>query len=169
MFNVILMNLNNTKIAVVIIAIISSLLIVLRAYKRIKMRIKECKYFVSAEFDSPDEKGSGKNMKRSTLLMLCKARKIADVPFRINSGYRTISHNTKVGGVTNSAHLKGYAADISTHNGKHQKKIVEALRQAGFKRFGVYNNFVHVDNDPSKKQFVAWGGKSSEINPFNHA
>jgi len=133
------------------------------------MQIKQCKYFNTSEFDSPDVPGSGKNMQHSTLLMLCEARKIADVPFKINSGYRTKAHNNKVGGVTNSAHLKGYAADISTPNGKHQEKILRALRQAGFKRFGVYTNFIHVDSDPTKKQFVAWGSQSSVNNPFNYA
>ena len=133
------------------------------------MQIKQCKYFNTSEFDSPDVPGSGKNMQHSTLLMLCEARKIADVPFKINSGYRTEAHNADVGGVSNSAHLKGYAADISTPNGKHQEKILRALRQAGFKRFGVYTNFIHVDSDPTKKQFVAWGSQSSVNNPFNYA
>jgi len=133
------------------------------------MQIKQCKYFNTSEFDSPDVPGSGKNMQHSTLLMLCEARKIADVPFKINSGYRTEAHNQKVKGVSNSAHLKGYAADISTPNGKHQEKILRALRQAGFKRFGVYTNFIHVDSDPTKKQFVAWGSQSSVNNPFNYA
>ncbi len=131
--------------------------------------IRECKYFKSTEFDSPDVSGTGKKMQHSTLLMLCQARKIADVPFVINSGFRTVAHNTEVGGVSNSAHLKGYASDIATPNGKNQILILKALRQAGFKRFGVYKNFVHVDNDPSKRQFIAWGEKSTEINPFNLA
>ena len=145
------------------------LLIAYRIYKKRKNMIRECKFFKSTEFDSPDVPGSGKNMNHSTLLMLCEARKIADVPFKINSGYRTEAHNEKVGGVSNSAHLKGYAIDIATPNGKHQEKIVRALRQAGFKRFGVYTNFVHADNDPNKKQFVAWGANSQKINPFNYA
>ena len=145
------------------------LIIAYKLYKKRKNMIKQCKYFQYSEFDSSDVPGSGKKMQSSTLQMLCEARKIADIPFIINSGYRTIEHNTEVGGVSDSAHLKGYAADISTPNGKHQKEIVIALRQAGFKRFGVYKNFVHTDNDPSKKQFVAWGVNSEKINPFNYA
>jgi len=156
------------KITVVILMFII-LIIAYKVYKKKKMQIKQCKYFNTSEFDSPDVPGTGKKMQHSTLQMLCEARKIADVPFKINSGYRTIAHNSKVKGVSNSAHLKGYAADISTPNGKHQKEIVIALRQAGFKRFGVYKNFVHTDNDPSKKQFVAWGVNSEKINPFNYA
>jgi len=157
------------KIGILIIVFVVITAFTIRYIKRKKMQIKQCKYFNTSEFDSPDVPGSGKNMQHSTLLMLCEARKIADVPFKINSGYRTKAHNSKVGGVSNSAHLKGYAADISTPNGKHQEKIVRALRQAGFKRFGVYTNFVHADNDPNKKQFVAWGANSQKINPFNYA
>lgn len=163
------METNKIKIAVVIILIVTILLIALRAYKKKKMQIKQCKYFNTSEFDSPDVPGSGKNMHASTLQMLCKARKIAGIPFKINSGYRSVAHNKAVGGVSNSAHLKGYAADISTPNGNNQETIVKALRQAGFKRFGVYKTFIHADNDPTKKQFVAWGANSQKINPFNYA
>ena len=113
------------KIGILIIVFVVITAFTIRYIKRKKMQIKQCKYFNTSEFDSPDVPGSGKNMQHSTLLMLCEARKIADVPFKINSGYRTEAHNSKVGGVTNSAHLKGYAADISTPNGKHQEKILE--------------------------------------------
>ena len=162
------MKFTNVKILIIIVVVVV-LLIAYRIYKKRKNMIRECKFFKSTEFDSPDVPGSGKNMQHSTLLMLCEARKIADVPFKINSGFRSKAHNKKVGGVSNSAHLKGYAIDIATPNGKHQEKIVRALRQAGFKRFGVYTNFVHADNDPNKKQFVAWGTNSQKINPFNYA
>ncbi len=157
------------KITVIIILVIVVLFVAIRTYKNRKMKTKECNFLDSEEFDSPDEIGSGKKMQHSTLLMLCQARKIANVKFVINSGYRTVSHNKKVGGVTNSSHLKGYAVDISTPSGKNQITIIKALRKTGFKRFGVYNNFVHVDNDPTKTQFVAWGSKSEDINPFKLA
>ena len=84
-------------------------IIAYKVYKKRKYMIRECKFFKSTEFDSPDAPGSGKKMQHSTLQMLCKARKIADVPFKINSGVRTIAHNKEVKGVSNSAHIKGYA------------------------------------------------------------
>jgi hypothetical protein len=166
---VFIMEYGKVKIGIIVIVFVVITAFAIRYIRRKKMQIKQCKYFKTSEFDSPDIPGSGKNMQTSTLQMLCEARKIADVPFKINSGYRSPAHNTKVKGVSNSAHLKGYAADISTPNGKHQETIVKALRQAGFKRFGIYNNFVHADNDPSKKQMVAWGANSQKINPFNYA
>ena len=40
------------------------------------------------------------------------ARGLAGVPFSITSGFRTPAENVAVGGVPNSAHLKGEAADL---------------------------------------------------------
>lgn len=116
------------------------------------------KYFSIGEFDSPDAYGSGKKMHNSTLLMLDKAREIAGVSFKINSGYRTKAHNAKLkGAVKNSAHTRGFAADIHTTT-KTSKLIEQALRKAGFKRIGKYNTFIHADNDPLKPTPATWYG-----------
>ena len=42
------------------------------------------KYFKLSEFDSPDSKGSGKNMCYEFLQKIDKAREIAGIPFKIN-------------------------------------------------------------------------------------
>lgn len=127
------------------------------------------KFFNIKEFDSPDKPGSGSMMKASTLAMLDKARSIAGIPFKIESGYRTVEHNKEVGGVANSAHTRGYAADIVTTPGTRDK-IIKALVQAGFKRIGIGTNFVHADNDPSLPQNTAWGyptpNTPAPFNPF---
>lgn len=114
------------------------------------------KYFSLNEFDSPDKKGSGEEMKSSTLQMLERAREIAGVPFVINSGYRTPSHNRKVGGVSSSSHTKGYAVDISARSSSEKYVILDALLNAGFNRIGVGNSFIHADNDPAKPKNVIW-------------
>ncbi|AEL23850.1 D-Ala-D-Ala carboxypeptidase family metallohydrolase [Cyclobacterium marinum] len=114
-------------------------------------------YFNLSEFDSPDEPGSGERMQESTLAMLEKARHQAGIPFAINSGVRTPSHNEKVGGISNSAHLSGWAADIATSK-YTQKTIVMACQMAGFQRIGIYKNFIHVDNDPTKPSPAQWKG-----------
>ena len=41
-----------------------------------------------------------------------KLRKIIEKPIHITSGYRCFAYNRKVGGVANSYHLIGLAADI---------------------------------------------------------
>ena len=115
----------------------------------------ELRYFTFEEFDSPDAPGSGeKYMDREFLECLDEARDIAGVQFKINSGYRTPSHNRKVGGVSTSSHLIGRAADIHcTHAGK-RLKIIEALSMVGFQRFGIASTFIHVDNDDQKKPAI---------------
>jgi len=117
----------------------------------------DLKYFSIEEFESPDHKGSGINMQQSFLVLLDQARDIAGIPFKITSGYRTKEHNEKVGGVPNSSHTKGHAADIAATSGSERWIIINALIKAGFNRIGVSNtNFIHVDNDPDKPANVLW-------------
>lgn len=118
--------------------------------------MKAYQNFNLSEFDSPDEPGSGRNMKEEFMDKLQLARNIADIPFKINSGYRTITRNKKVGGVANSPHLGGWAADISATTSSERFKIVEAAIRAGFNRIGIASNFVHLDCDPNKPKDVIW-------------
>jgi len=109
------------------------------------------------------------NMSATTIKMLDDARDIVErewnefntlskIYFTINSGYRTISRNAEVGGVTGSAHTKGYAVDIawSKYNMEQKSKIREALERVGFNRFGIANSFIHTDNDLTKPQNAVW-------------
>ena len=84
------------------------------------------------------------------------ARDIADIPFHINSGWRCKKRNKAVGGVENSSHLTGHAADIQAADSHTRFVIVSALIEAGFKRIGVGKTFIHVDDDVSKAQSVMW-------------
>ena|SRR3990167_3029418 len=113
-------------------------------------------HFKIQEFDSPDKPGSGKNMQKSTLEMLDKARGLADIPFVINSGFRTDVHNRRVGGVDSSAHTGGYAVDIKATEGRQRFIILRALMGVGFNRLGIASTFIHVDNDPEKPENVLW-------------
>lgn len=111
------------------------------------------KYFKPSEFDSPDMPGSGRLMNSSFIRKLDRAREIAKIPFNINSGYRTKSHNTKVGGSKNSSHLIHLAADIHIDGNTERSIVVNALVQAGLgRRIGLGNTFVHVDDDYDKPQ-----------------
>lgn len=111
------------------------------------------KYFEHKEFSSPDLPNSGELMDNKFLQMLDNARAIAGIPFRITSGYRSEEHNAKVGGVVNSSHLRGYAADISITK-ETGIQILSALIEAGFRRVGIAKTFIHVDNDPNKPNRV---------------
>lgn len=113
-------------------------------------------YFSVDEFASPDLDGSGINMDKEFISKLDKARQYAAIPFKISSGYRTKEHNKNVGGVPDSAHTKGHAADIVCSAGVNRFIIVTALLEAGFNRIGIANSFIHVDDDPSKPKHCIW-------------
>ena len=111
-------------------------------------------HFDIQEFDDPTLKNSGINMDNAFLQMLDDARGIAGIPFTINSGYRSQTHNQKVGGVSNSSHLVGKAADIKVGNGSERYIILNALIKAGYKRLGVAQSFLHCDNDETKPNSI---------------
>ena len=111
-------------------------------------------HFESNEFNSPDLPNSGINMDNAFLQMLDDARGIAGIPFKITSGYRSAEHNQKVGGVKNSSHLVGKAADIGVGSGNERYIILDALIKAGFCRMGIAKTFIHCDNDETKSNSV---------------
>lgn len=90
-------------------------------------------------------------------------------PVHINSGYRSPAHNKAVGGMTNSYHTKGQAADIviSVVSPKRVAQYAEAI---GVNGIGWYENkrFTHVD---TRKKPVFWhynaAGKISYVKTFS--
>lgn len=116
----------------------------------------ELKYFKLSDFDSPDEPGSGSNMKPHVLRALDALREKVGFPLIINSGYRTEAHNTKVKGSIYSAHLRGLAVDIKAMSGRARYDIVVAALELGFKRIGVAKTFIHLDMDESLPGQCIW-------------
>jgi hypothetical protein len=55
-----------------------------------------------------------------------------------------------VGGVANSSHLTGWAADIRADSSNRRYLVLKGLIEAGFTRIGIGQNFIHCDCDPSK-------------------
>lgn len=51
----------------------------------------------------------------------CEAHKLENPAIRVTSGYRSPELNKAVGGVKNSAHVTGYAADLQPVNGKQDE------------------------------------------------
>ena len=87
-----------------------------------------------------------------------RARLYANSSFTLNSAFRCIKHNQDIGGTEGSAHTKGLAVDIKTPDSRSRFKIMYGLIKAGFKRIGVYENFIHVDDDLTKPVDVSWFG-----------
>ena len=69
------------------------------------------------------------NLQRLCILVLQPLRDTLGAPVYINSGYRSKRLNAKVGGVPNSRHLLGKAADIHCDNLDYAKVIFDILRQ----------------------------------------
>lgn len=66
-------------------------------------------------------------------------------PIIITSGYRCPTHSVRVGGSTNDAHTKGFAADIQVR-GYNSEQIAKAAAELGFGGIGIIDNYtVHVD------------------------
>lgn len=77
-------------------------------------------------------------------------------PITITSGYRTISHNKKVGGEVYSQHIYGTAADIQVA-GVAPSDVADYAEKIlpGTGGVGRYKDFTHVDVRPTKSR---WNG-----------
>ncbi len=106
------------------------------------------KYF--KELDNLDK------IDKTFLLKLDEARDYANIPFHINSAFRTPEHNAKIGGKPNSSHLRGLAVDIKATDSRTRFLILNALIHVGFTRIGIADTFIHVDDDNAKDFNVIW-------------
>lgn len=89
---------------------------------------------------------------------LQKIREHFGKPVYITSGYRCKTHNAAVGGVANSRHTKGEAADFYV-SGVEPAEIAKFAESIGILGIGLYDNFVHIDTR-EKKSF--WYSHSQE-------
>ena len=109
--------------------------------------------FNLSEFESKD----GAEMPQEVLInitkLACNLQRLRDTlnrPIRINSGYRSPSHNEAIGGIENSQHTKGKAADIVVEglSPKRVKRAIESLILEGEMLqggIGLYDTFIHYD------------------------
>jgi len=107
-------------------------------------------YFNLSEFACPCCK---KIMLHPLLLeKLEKLRKIIERPVYITSGYRCTRYNQEVGGVLNSYHLIGLAADIKVKD-INLIELLEICENIDFNGIGFYENknFLHLDVRPTKR------------------
>ena len=69
-------------------------------------------------------------------------------PIEISCAYRCPAHNAEVGGVPNSQHVDGTAADVQTPNYNHcntPEQLKWYCEQIGFDGIGLYDWGCHVD------------------------
>ena len=117
--------------------------------------IKLSNNFTSNEFDC-----HGSGCCSSTLInpelvkYLQKIREHFNAPITITSGYRCLTHNSRVGGATGSRHTKGDAADIVV-KGIAPREVARYAESIGVKGIGLYETsadgfFVHIDTRTTK-------------------
>ena len=75
-------------------------------------------------------------------------------PLQINSGFRCKKHNKKVGGASDSSHLKGLAVDISITNDYARLVFMESAIKAGIRRIGIAKAYIHIDTDDDKNNAI---------------
>lgn len=115
--------------------------------------MKVTKDFYWKEFESRDGATMPATVKKNITLLAQSLQALRDKigkPILINSGYRSPSHNKRIGGVPNSQHTLGKAADIKVHglSPKQVAEEIEKLIKAGKMKegaIGVYSTFVHYD------------------------
>lgn len=80
------------------------------------------------------------------LSILDTARHIIDRPIYVTSAYRCARHNAAVGGVADSQHLRGRAADVYA-DGVTVDELAAVFRSLHAGGIGRYHGagFVHVD------------------------
>ena len=117
--------------------------------------------FNKSEFDCK----SGADMQQEVFYNIQKLanqlqiiRNKVNVPVKINSGYRSPGHNTKIGGVKTSQHLLGKAADIviDGYTPDEVADLIEELIENGDilqGGLGRYNTFTHYDIRKSKARW----------------
>lgn len=116
-------------------------------------RVKVANNFTVSEFASKD--GSRVVIINPKLAeYLQKARDHFGKPMIITSGYRTTSHNIKVGGVSNSQHVFGNAADVYIP-GVSVKDLYNYFCEIAGNGcgIGIYDTFVHFDVRQVKSRF----------------
>lgn len=86
-------------------------------------------------------------------------------PMKVNSWYRTVAYNEKIGGEQNSMHLKGRALDFALppeyfllHKGRQALFIINCKNYwhelcDGNGGFGVYDDFIHIDDREVKSDW----------------
>lgn len=102
-------------------------------------RCRECPLKQPAD-KLPD--GVEANLEALVTDVLEPAREKLGEPIMVNSGYRCPKHNAVVGGVVNSQHMKGEAADIRCAD---SSCLAEIIKQNGnFDQLIIYPTFLHV-------------------------
>ena len=132
------------------------------------------KWFKEKEFackccgQLPLSTGSGQapreNVKALVREVLDPVREKLGMPIVVNSGYRCERHNKDVGGVRNSQHLRGEAADVACADLPRLKQLI--IENGKFDQLITYPTFLHVSykrTGGNRHQRLKKGGAGYEL------
>lgn len=111
-------------------------------------------HFKIKEFAQKDNRCDKILIDSELVEVLEDVREHFNAPVIITSGYRTPEYNAKVGGVKNSQHTKGTAADIQV-KGFPANKVQKYLKNKYRNKYGIgsYRTFTHID---TRKEKARW-------------
>lgn len=113
------------------------------------------RHFAYSEFQSKDGSGfSGGRVSADTAQANVRVlawklealrRKLGDNPITVNSAFRSVSHNSAVGGSSNSQHMYGVAADVGVAN-RTPNQVYTEMKTCGFSGVILYSGHSHGDS-----------------------
>ena len=104
------------------------------------------------------------NVKALVSEVLDPVREKLGMPIVVNSGYRCEKHNKDVGGVRNSQHLVGEAADVTCADLPRLKALI--IENGRFDQLITYPTFLHVSYKrigQNRHQRLKKGGAGYEL------
>ena len=104
------------------------------------------------------------NVKALVSEVLDPVREKLGMPIVVNSGYRCEKHNKDVGGVRNSQHLRGEAADVTCADLPRLKALI--IENGKFDQLITYPTFLHVSykrTGGNRHQRLKKGGAGYEL------
>jgi uncharacterized protein YcbK (DUF882 family) len=140
----------------------------IKTYKR-NENIKLSKNFHLSEWECKCGKCSETLVDMDHVSKLQQLREYLDSPIKITSAYRCPTHNKKIGGASNSRHMKGDATDIQVP-GMNPLEVQDACES--FDGLGRYDTFTHIDSrgynarwdNRSRKEYLSSGPSDDDIN-----
>jgi len=123
------------------------------------------RHFNLREFISPDTDEAKVDYH---LVVVCELlRRELNVPITITSGYRTKTHNKRIGGSKDSYHMKGLAVDMVAEGISLRKLFIKATKIKGVGGLGWYqDSHIHIDTRKDRLYWVKLKGKPTKY--FKH-